>query len=167
MLKLNSHTFYGKLIEGTVRLTNKKIFDKTLAQYDDCNIIVEVRREKNKRTLDQNAYYWGVVLKTISIDTGHTEQELHDILKSFIPKKTLPFIKKDGSIVNIPVPRSTTELSTGEFSEYIERIRAKFAMEFGIIIPEAEGGKEKLNNDVMEVINSSYNDDYDPTKIVL
>lgn len=166
-MKINHHLFYGKLVGGKVVFDNRKIFEKTLAQYEDGKIIVEVRREKNKRTLDQNAYYWGVVLKTISIDTGHTEQELHDILKGFIPKKTLPFIKTDGSIVNIPVPRSTTELSTAEFSEYIERIRAKFAMEFGIIIPEAEGGKEKITKDASEVINSSYNDDYDPSKCVL
>ena len=108
-----------------------------------------------------------MVLKTISIDTGHTEQELHDILKAYIPKKTIPFTKKDGSIINVAVPRSTTELSTAEFSEYIERIRAKFAMEFGIIIPEAEGGKQKLLETADEVINRSYNDDYDPSKCVL
>lgn len=166
-MKINHHSFYAKLRDGKIVFDNRKIFDKTLAQYEDGKIIVEVRREKNKRTLDQNAYYWGVVLKTISIDTGHTEQELHDVLKAYIPKKTMPFIKKDGSTINVSVPRSTTELSTGEFSEYIERIRAKFAMEFGIIIPEAEGGKAKLNKDASEVINSSYNDDYDPSKCVL
>lgn len=166
-MKISNHLFYGRLVNGKVVPSNRKVFDQTLSQYEDCPIVIEIKREKKIRSLDQNAYYWGVVLKTISIDTGHTEQELHDILKAYIPKKTIPFTKKDGTVLQIPVPRSTTELSTSEFSEYIERIRAKFAMEFGIIIPEAEGGKQKLNKDALEVINSSYNDDYDPSKCVI
>lgn len=166
-MKISNHLFYGRLINGKVLPSNRKVFDQTLAQYEDGPIVIEIKREKKIRTLDQNAYYWGVVLKTISIDTGHNEQELHDILKAYIPKKTIPFTKKDGTVINVSVPRSTTELSTAEFSEYIERIRAKFGMEFGIIIPEAEGGKQKTLQTADEVINSSYNNDYDPSKCVI
>lgn len=174
-MKISNHLFYGRLVNGKVVPSNRKVFDQTLAQYEDGPIVIEIKREKKIRSLEQNNFYWGVVLKTISIETGHHESELHDLFKQYLPKKFLVFKRnrnpENGQFVTpyektVAIAKSTTELSTVEFSEYVERIRSKMA-DFGIIIPEAEGGKQKLNKDVSEVINSSYNDDYDPSKCVI
>ena len=83
---------------------------------------------------NQNGYYWGVVLAIISQETGHTVDELHEIYKAmFAPKKryTMP------SGNEVVIAKSTAEMDTLEFTEYVERIRAD-AGEMNITIPDPE-----------------------------
>ena len=87
--------------------------------------ICDIRKAKKPRSLNQNSYYWGVLIKQFSIDTGYTEQESHQLLG----RQFLKYTKKD-----IEFTRSTTELSTIEFENYLEQCRM-LASEQGIMIP--------------------------------
>jgi hypothetical protein len=90
--------------------------------------------EKGKpRSLRQNSYLWGVVYSYIAEETGHSTEEAHEYCKArFLPKmfKTL----KEG-LAETEVQKSTTELTTEEMEQYLERVRAFAAEELFTIIP--------------------------------
>lgn len=83
-----------------------------------------------KRSTQQNAYYWGVVLPTISAETGETEEDLHELFK----QRFLVNGKKMVRGHEIVSYRSTTELSVGGFVEYVDKISSWS----GIHIPTPE-----------------------------
>lgn len=76
-------------------------------------IQVSIEPKKKKRSWKQNNYYWGAILPIVGEATGFTEEEAHDALKH----KFL-VIKGD----KLDKVRSTVQLSTGEFTEYIMKI---------------------------------------------
>lgn len=137
--------FYAKATEKELivklEFTNKLALSKFLSSNQEAGYkglyTVEIEKEKSKRSLDQNAYLWGVVYKTIAESTGHTEQEIHEYLKRVcLPPQIAKIMGKE-----IKLPASTTNLDKGAFGQYIERIRAEIAP-LGISIPEATNKKE-------------------------
>ncbi|MBN2640371.1 MAG: hypothetical protein JXR78_01820 [Victivallales bacterium] len=84
------------------------------------DVEIIIRRPKKERSHDQNAYYWGVVIQLITEYTGDVPVKLHDLFK----KTYLG-------------GRSTTTLTTREFEDYLEQIKA-WAAEHNIIIPDPE-----------------------------
>lgn len=95
------------------------------------NYVLSIDKEKKIRSPLQNRYYWGVFLPHLT-ETGYTVEELHELFKKmFLSKqKRLSKFGRRG----IQVTRSTTELSTVEFEEYIDKIRA-FALDYGYVMP--------------------------------
>jgi hypothetical protein len=94
-----------------------------------------------KRSLQQNAYYWGVVV--YEVRRGMNEEgndfestEIHEFLKARFNYKEVVKVNEDtGEVKTEKIPRSTAKLTKTEFAEYIERIQ-QFAVEFfNIIIP--------------------------------
>ena len=91
---------------------------------------VSVIKHKDKRTTDQNSYYWWI-LKFISDETGHSSEDLHELFKSeFLADKIEILGKQSNKHV------TTTKLNTKEMTDYIEKVR-RFMMEWGLYIPEA------------------------------
>lgn len=89
-----------------------------------------LKEEKSQRSLNQNNYYWGVVLKVLSEHTGYDPDDMHEIcrymfLKSFktVGNKELEYVK------------STADLNTAEFEEYLEKIRRWAAVELNCYTP--------------------------------
>lgn len=100
---------------------------------DMSEVYVTITKKVRDRSTNQNAYYWGVVLKLIAKETGHTEEELHEIFKrKFLPPKIVKW--RD---TMIKMPSSTADTTTLEFTDYIERIRAE-AGTMGITIPNPD-----------------------------
>jgi hypothetical protein len=92
---------------------------------------VEIKEHKKQRSNNQNALYWSW-LTIIGKDLGYTSEELHEALKA----KILGVIERKtvfGNIVN--EPRSTTSLTTKEFTEYLNSVET-FAMGLGIRLPQ-------------------------------
>ena len=96
-------------------------------------IEVVIRQPKSLRSLQQNRYYWGVIVEILSQHTGYEPEEVHEMLKS---KFLLRFARINEE--NIPYTLSTTKLSTKEFKEYIEKIQMWAAEELGIILPDPQ-----------------------------
>lgn len=72
---------------------------------------------------NQNGYYWAVVLADIAAETGHTPQQIHEEMKALhnpIPSR----FNSDRT-----VPGETKNLTTIEFEDYLERVRA-WALEY-------------------------------------
>lgn len=92
---------------------------------------ITVRPETKSRTNEQNRYLWGVVYKYISEEIGYEPEQVHELMK-------FKFLKIEILVKGNPetVIRSTTELSTEEFNQYVERI-VRWAAEFlGLVIPD-------------------------------
>jgi len=103
----------------------------TLNQFYKINegktVYIHVDTVKPSRSLLQNSYYW-TLINLLSDFTGDTPKDLHENFKEeFIP----PLFDKYGK----QVEKSTTRLTTGEFTKYIERVR-QVGAEWGLILPE-------------------------------
>lgn len=86
-----------------------------------------------RRTVDQNAYYW-VIVTIIADYCGYTIKEVHKELKTLFLTGYFPDKKGNWSVRT----RSTTELNTVEFSDYIMRITAWAITFLNISIPAKE-----------------------------
>lgn len=92
---------------------------------------MEIKEKKKKRSNSQNSYYFGVVVTMVCLrlrDLGNdvTIEETHDFLKANFNYKEI--VKPETEEV-LKIPLKTSELSTIEFSEYIERV-IRFGAEF-------------------------------------
>ena len=90
-----------------------------------------IEKKKKDRSNVQNGYYWGCVLEMTSEYTGFTDEECHQIFrKRFLKYEKLGKNGKRGIFF-----RSTTDLKTGEFEDYLAKIRQYMAKEYSLIIP--------------------------------
>lgn len=89
--------------------------------------IYEIKRKQKKsiRTLQQNNYYWGVVVPIISQFHGYFEVETHELIKSIFKLET------------------TTWLDTAEFKWLIDQIREIWETKYEVTIPLPEGWLEE------------------------
>lgn len=90
---------------------------------------VEVKVHRPKRSLPQNRLYW-MWLRCIKDETGNDEKVLHE----YFSQEFLPW--SSGTVFGdyIDICKSTTELNTKEFTDYLERIKEKM-LDQGIILP--------------------------------
>ena len=127
---------YGSTTNGVHRISYRDEFMQQWNELGDCKFRITIEKLYKKRSLEQNSYYWHVVLhefvKGYKETTGEqiTREMAHDILKGRFNVKE---VMLGGSPVL--VPQSTTELSTAEYGEYIEKCRDFVAEFFGIDIP--------------------------------
>ncbi len=100
--------------------------------------------KKPKRTENQNRFYWGVYLPLISKETGNDIDELHTLFKGMFLSKGIVEVLGH----KVRKARSTTELSSGQFSEYIQRIEELT----GVLAPSTEAyvNDTKMGEDVEE-----------------
>jgi len=88
---------------------------------------IEIKNKKPSRSSQQNRYYWGVVLQAMSETTGYSVDEMHQLMA----RKYLAYEKYD-----LMFSRSTTQLDTKEFEEYMEKLRHFASVELACWIPE-------------------------------
>ena len=116
--------------KGKLTLSNPDAFKEELKKLSGKRVYVIVDTERQKRSNDQNEFYWGVALKLISDHTGHTCEELHDILKY----KFLGTDEKKIAGETVKILKSTTRQKTDEFETYLESIRRFALLELNIKI---------------------------------
>lgn len=82
------------------------------------------------RSQQQNKYYWGCVLKTLSDKTGHTVDELHEICKyKFLKKESLTLGDEKIEVT------TTRKLTKQEHTEYCRNIEMWMNQSLGIYLP--------------------------------
>lgn len=105
----------------------QNIFTKVQTYCKDGGIyVMEIQRSKDKRSLNQNKYYWGVIVTLFAEHTGYTSNESHQELASM-------FLRYDKDGKNFT--RSTADLDTKEFEKYAEQCRFFMNQEIGLSIP--------------------------------
>lgn len=124
--------FKGKVKNGKLLFDERDIFDLWIGQFEDKKVDIIVNRRLDNRSMQANKYLWGVVYETVSQCTGFTPEEVHEIFK----KKFLSY-RKQYKGKSYLFTKSTANLNTLEFSEYVEKIKQFSALELSCYIPEA------------------------------
>ena len=114
--------------------------------WEDKKVVVSIAKYTESRSKRQNAYYWGVVVKTImefSKDINgveYSKEEVHlYILDRVIGRKPV-IVEIFGQSLISYEDVSTSKMNTIEFADFILKIQQYFA-EMGIIIPDPEFGR--------------------------
>lgn len=112
--------FTGMVDNGGLRFDRKSVVDNYMCTLIGQRVEVIIRKPKTKRSDLQNNYYWSVVVELLANELGYDKDELHEILK-------YKFLQSNA--MGMPYIKSTTKLSTGEFEEYLSKIK-RWAAEF-------------------------------------
>lgn len=87
--------------------------------------------DKKLRSVEQNNYYWGVVLEILAQHFGYIgpgeKEDLHNEMRSM-------FLVRIGKLGQ-PVVESTTRISTDIFEKYLEAIRTWALVKYQVRIP--------------------------------
>lgn len=139
-MKLSGEVRKGRLVMDSVALAI------AVQRFEGKRVTVEIEPERVVRSLRQNAYYHACVTpviahilteevrKTTPDAEPVSNEEAHEALKRrFLGREV---------IAGLDVVRSTTKLSTGGMTDYIERCR-QFAAEAGYFIP-GPGSREEV-----------------------
>jgi hypothetical protein len=122
--------FLGSVDRGRLVLDDPSRFHAHLRGLDKKRVEVVVRRQRRIRSLDQNRYYWGVVVKMLADGFGYEPEEMHEALK-------FQFLRVPSAEGRpLETVRSTASLSTVEFMDYIAAVQRWAAAEYCICIPD-------------------------------
>lgn len=99
-----------------------------MATLKDGTYYIDINKKTKKRTTPENSYYWGVVIEMIADYTGHDPDEIHEAMK-------LKYLRKGVDKYGLITTRSTASLTTTEFEEYLEKVRAWAAVTLSLTIP--------------------------------
>ena len=109
---------------------NRTEFQEKLNKVKDGDYVLLITKQENIRTLNQNAYFWGVVMKcsadAMGLDKHTANMQLKDVLG---------FWKLDKS-GKYALFESTSDMSIKRLAEYIDQIKKLMFNQFGLIIPE-------------------------------
>lgn len=92
--------------------------------------VLEIRVANDKRSLDQNQYYWAVVVPLFCQSTGYTKEEGHQYFK----QEFLSYQSKN-SFGMKDFTKSTADLNTADFEKYLEQCRLFCYHELNLHIP--------------------------------
>lgn len=125
----------GMLPEGL-----RKTVSNILHSFSGKKVKLTIIEAKEKRTLDQNSYYWGVIvphIRKVRYDMGDplTKDQVHeDLLEQFAPSTSCK--RLDASFYSRPM--RSKEMSVEQMAAYITAITGTIA-EFGHPVPILEG----------------------------
>jgi len=106
-------------------------YAKGLFEVAKYGILVTISLKKQKRSIEQNGYLWGVVYAMLADEMGLTKDEVHQMM-------AIMFLKiKEIEVCGVmyAITKSTTKLKTDGMEEYLEKIRRFASMELHILIP--------------------------------
>jgi hypothetical protein len=137
-------TYFGSVKDGKIVLPGKKLREELPKFFEGKNIMLTVERRKKRRSVEQNRYYWGVVLNILchSLKEYNGEMELTtDIVHEWCKDRFIPLVSDwEEIILQVPdgqkeVVKTSTKLTTVQFMDYIALIQ-QWAAEYNIYIPD-------------------------------
>jgi len=130
--------FSGLITAGKLPPSVSQQITSCLSGFEGKRVIVAIREQKKRRSLNQNAYLWSVVYGRIvdvfrEYGNNVDAEDVHAYCKDNIGKLKQVFVTPNGEVLT--GPGSTAKLSTIEFEVYAEKVRAWAAETLGIGIP--------------------------------
>ena len=92
---------------------------------------VEVKKQKNNRSMMQNNYYWKCIVQVLAEELGYFNDEMHDTLKVKFASEWSS-IEVNNKTVGLQTINSTARMNTKAFEIYTENIRIWALSELGI-----------------------------------
>ena len=133
--------FYGEIKKGRFTFTDpqqKNRYELYSSRYpNDTEMEITISKKFKRRSqgapgefTNFNGYLWHVVLRMIGDEIGELDlDQVHAWTQIAVGNCN---IMKDGT----KVPKGTSEMSGGEFSDYCQRVRVWAAQELNLTIPE-------------------------------
>lgn len=118
----------------------QQVLDALAKCEPDKEYVITIKRNRMQRSLPQNNYYHGVVVKTLALYIGDSEEAIHDMLKKKFNGHTIVFPSGNIELVG----GSTAKLNTHEMTMYIEKIRNWAVTEEGCYIPQPNEITEEM-----------------------
>jgi hypothetical protein len=118
---------YFKTVNDDVKQNAIKAIQGLEGVYD-----ITITKYKKDRTASQNKLMW-LWLGIISNDTGESPENLHQVFKL----RFLGTEKIQSMGYSIEIPKSTTKLTTQEFTDYLDKIEG-LALSIDIRLPHPE-----------------------------
>jgi hypothetical protein len=103
--------------DGKLQLDDMQEYLRNLQKLNGEKVTVKIEKFKKARSLGENSYFHGVVCQILSDELGYSPEEIKGILKWKFKIK------------------STADLSTVEFEEFMTKVRVWVSGELGIYIP--------------------------------
>ena len=121
---------------GAIVMTDK--LRELIQLHEGQEVLIEINKLPLKRSLLQNKYFHGVIVPKFQEVFNFEEPTSKEGAKIKLKEKLLPIeVKIDGKIKR--THRDTSDLTTKEFSEFIEHCRALYEYEMGEEIPKPQG----------------------------
>ena len=130
-------TISSKVVNGNLA-TNRRRIKEIVSSFEGLEIDICFSKKRKKRSNEQNAYYWGVIIPLFQQGIKECFGEMWDIntthehIKSQFNKEEKVNIKTSEVV---QLYKSTTENSTIEMEEYHEKIRNWMLENMDIICP--------------------------------
>ncbi len=93
--------------------------------------IVDVKKQKNNRSLMQNNYYWKCIVQALGEELGYFNDEMHNILKVKFASQWEK-VQVNEKTIGLQTVNSTARMNTKDFEIYAEHIRIWALSELGI-----------------------------------
>jgi hypothetical protein len=144
-MKQPTPIFEGDIVHGKLKLLDREkeaIRRWCLTFKTGTKVDITIRKRRSKRSDDQNAYYWGVVIPILGDYFGYDSEEMHEELKvmfNSIPSKIDTSRKIGGSTTKM----STVEFFSDDENSYVERICRWAATEYSVFIPPPKKKEKK------------------------
>ena len=120
--------FTGRVEKGKLVLDDPSRFFVRISALNGQKIELVIMKRKYRRSLPQNAAYWGIMVEILSHHTGYDKDSMHDALKA-------KFASKIDPATGLLIIERTSKMDTKRFNEYYESIQ-RWAAEFlGCYIP--------------------------------
>lgn len=118
---------------------NRTSILQAIESFEGKDIILTIEDVKKKRSSPQNSYYHGVIVPIVKKalhDAGHemSSADVHELLKLRFLKEVILVDEESGEYIERI--RSTTELTTWEFQEFMRAIKQWCAEYFHTDIPD-------------------------------
>lgn len=127
-----------RIKQGKLEFKQRSSFLTDLSAFPDGDYVITIEKAKKKRSIEQNRYYFGVVIPIVKqglIDAGYriTTEGTHEFLKSEFNVVEL-VNEHSGEIIK--TIGSTSEMTTSKMMDYFAKI-TEWAAEFlNVQIPQ-------------------------------
>lgn len=135
----------GRITGGVLHIHSPRKFEAKIARRRDCDVIITVEKLYAHRSLPQNDAYWAIVIPRVQakflekkIIALEDPLLVHEILKSqFMDPELIRLGRIRGFIsdTGLAIGTSTTDLSTLQFMDYVDRISDHAALYWDLVIP--------------------------------
>ncbi len=117
-------------VDGVVKMD--KDFDFMCSLLRNGEYTVKIVRKTAPRTVSQNSLMW-MWYKFMEEETGQRKEDIHDYYKAKFLSRQIMIGGRWVTVVG-----STADLNTLQMSNYLEKVKADAATEFGFILPLPE-----------------------------
>lgn len=131
-------------IEGGQVRKNRPLLEAALRQHEGREVSITIERWRKKRSNEQNAYWWGVIVPIFQDclrEAGmvRNKEQTHQLITDLIIQKYGDSVILQESVLEGEVfqeKRGTSDLSTSEFMELVNEAQMFASEVFNIAIPD-------------------------------